>query len=234
MLRLENLQVAYGDIQVLWDVSLEVPEKSIVALLGPNGAGKTTTLKTVLGMMRPLGGRIFFRDVDITRKPPHQIINSGLFLVPEWRGTFSSMSVRENLEIGAFVSHARQWKDKTLKHVFDLFPRLHERQSQKAGTLSGGERQMLAIGRALMARPDMLILDEPSLGLAPMIVEDIFSIVKHINSEGTTILIVEQNVHKALVTASYGYILELGEIVGQGSSTDLLSDKRVQDAYLGV
>lgn len=234
MLRIENLQVAYGDIQVLWDVSLQVPEKSIVALLGPNGAGKTTTLKTVLGMMRPAHGRIFFRDEDITFKPSHRIVNDGLFLVPEWRGTFSTMSVLENLELGAFIPAARKTKDQTLKYVFDLFPRLYERQSQKAGTLSGGERQMLAIGRALMARPEMLILDEPSLGLAPMIVEDTFRIIREINKDGVTILIVEQNVHKALEIASYAYILEVGEIVGHGSSADLLSDRRIQDAYLGI
>lgn len=234
MLRLENLCVSYGDIQVLWDVSLHVPEKSIVALLGSNGAGKTTTLKTVLGMMRPSSGRILFQGRDITASPPHQIVNSGLFLVPEWRGTFSTLSVLENLELGAFVSHARAQKAQTLRYVFDLFPRLYERQSQKAGTLSGGERQMLAFGRALMACPQMLALDEPSLGLAPLIVENTFRIIRQINEEGVTILIVEQNVHKALEIASYGYILEAGVVVGEGKSEDLLSDRRIQDAYLGI
>jgi branched-chain amino acid transport system ATP-binding protein len=234
MLRLENLQVTYGDIQVLWGVSLNVPEKSIVTVLGPNGAGKTTTLKTLLGIMRPLDGRIYFNNEDITAKPTHDIVRSGLFLVPEWRGTFASMSVLENLELGAFAPHARDSKEKTLKHVFELFPRLHDRQSQKAGTLSGGERQMLAIGRALMARPTMLILDEPSLGLAPLIVEDIFRIIRQINAEGVTMLVVEQNIHMALDTASYGYILEAGRIVGEGTSADLLSDSRIQDVYLGI
>lgn len=234
MLRLESLQVSYGDIQVLWDVSLCVPERSIVALLGPNGAGKTTTLKTVLGMMRPSQGRIFFRKTEITSKPTHEIVNAGLFLVPEWRGTFSTLSVLENLELGAFITHARAVREKTLRAVFDLFPRLHERQAQKAGTLSGGERQMLAIGRALMARPSLLILDEPSLGLAPLIVADIFRVIRQINAEGVTILIVEQNVHKALEAASYAYIMEGGRIVGEGNASDLMSDERVRDAYLGL
>jgi branched-chain amino acid transport system ATP-binding protein len=234
MLRLEHLQVSYGDIQVLWDVALHVPEKSIVALLGPNGAGKSTALKTILGLMHPSSGRIWFRDQDITRKPSHQIVNAGLYLVPEWRGTFSTLSVLENLELGAFAAHARPVKDQTLKHVFDLFPRLHERQSQKAGTLSGGERQMLAIGRALMARPQMLILDEPSLGLAPLIVEDTFKVIQQINAEGVTIFIVEQNIHKALAIASYAYIIETGRIVGEGTSAELLSDQRIQGAYLGI
>jgi branched-chain amino acid transport system ATP-binding protein len=234
MLRLEHLQVSYGDIQILWDVSLNVPEKSVVALLGPNGAGKSTTLKTVMGLMHPSQGKIFFCDQDITRQPPHEIVKSGLYLVPEWRGTFSTLSVLENLELGAFVSHARPHKDVTLRHVFDLFPRLHERRAQNAGTLSGGERQMLAIGRALMAKPKMLMLDEPSLGLAPLIVQDIFNIIRHISQEGVTIFIIEQNIHKTLEIASNAYIIETGVIVGEGASAELLSDQRIQEAYLGI
>lgn len=235
MLKLENLHVSYGDIQVLWGVSLEVPANSIVALLGSNGAGKTTTLKTVLGMMDAKAGRVLFKGEDITKKPTHKIVGSGLFLVPEWRGTFSTLSVLENLELGAFPAHARPHKEKALKHVFDIFPRLHERQGQRAGTLSGGERQMLAIGRALMAKPEMLILDEPSLGLAPLIVEDIFRVIEQINrDEGVTILIVEQNVNLTLQTADYGYILENGVIAGEGKSEELLSDERIQEAYLGL
>ncbi len=234
MLRIDNIQAAYGDIQILWGVSLVVPENSIVTLLGSNGAGKTTVLRTILGMMRPLSGQIFFCGEDITRKPTHEIVRSGMFLVPEWRGTFASMSVLENLELGAYVPRAREKRAKTLKHVYDLFPRLFDRQTQRAGTLSGGERQMLAIGRALMAHPTMLILDEPSLGLAPLIVEDIFRILRQINSEGVTMLIVEQNVHKALEVASYGYMLESGKVVGEGKSADLLTDHRIQDAYLGI
>ena len=235
MLKLENLHVSYGDIQVLWGVSLEVPENSIVALLGSNGAGKSTTLKAALGMMRPSEGRVFFRGQDITKKSTHSIVSSGLFMVPEWRGTFSTLSVLENLELGAFSSRARPLKDETLERVFDIFPILKDRQSQRAGTLSGGERQMLAIGRALMARPEMLILDEPSLGLAPLIVSNIFEVIQQINEEeGVTVLVVEQNVHMALKVASYAYILENGSIVGQGTSETLLNDQQIQEAYLGI
>lgn len=235
MLKVENIDVSYGDIQVLWGVSLEIPENKIVAMLGSNGAGKSTTLATILGMMRPKNGSITFKGQDITRTPTHQIVDRGLFLVPEWRGTFSTLSVLENLELGAFPTHARPHRDESLRHVFEIFPRLEERQSQRAGTLSGGERQMLAIGRALMARPELLILDEPSLGLAPLIVENIFKVIRRINKEdGVTILIVEQNVNLTLETADYGYILENGSIVGEGSSEELLSDKRIQEAYLGL
>lgn len=235
MLRLENLHASYGDIQVLWGISLEVAAGSIVALLGSNGAGKTTTLKTAMGMMRATQGRVYFRGEDITEKPTDEIVNSGLFLVPEWRGTFATLSVLENLELGAFCSHARPHRDKTLQHVFEIFPRLHERQSQKAGTLSGGERQMVAIGRALMAKPEMLILDEPSLGLAPLIVEDTFKLIKQLSDEeGLTVLVVEQNVNIALGVADYAYILENGEIVGEGTSAEISSDKRIQEAYLGI
>lgn len=234
MLTIENLHVAYGDIQVLRGVSFDVKENSIVALLGSNGAGKSTTLKTVMGMMKPIQGQVTFRGQPIGGKPTHEIVNSGLYLVPEWRGTFSTLTVMENLELGAFAPRARHRKDETLLQVFDTFPRLLERETQKAGTLSGGERQMLAIGRALMARPDMLILDEPSLGLAPMIVDSIFDVIKNINALGVTILIVEQNVWKALEVAEYAYILENGSIVGHGSTDVLSADKRIQEAYLGL
>jgi branched-chain amino acid transport system ATP-binding protein len=234
MLTLENLNVSYGDVEVLRGVSLEVPEKSIVALLGPNGAGKTTTLRTVMGMLRPRQGSVTFRGESITGKATHDIVNSGLYLVPEWRGTFSTLTVLENLDLGAFPSRARSRRHKTLRHVFDIFPRLEERQMQTAGTLSGGERQMLALGRALMACPEMLILDEPSLGLAPLLVEAIFQVIKRINSEGVTVLIVEQNVWRALDAADYGYILEGGMIAGHAPTKALLSDKRIQEAYLGI
>lgn len=234
MLKIENLQVSYGDIQVIWGVSLEIPEKSIVSLLGSNGAGKSTTLKSVVGMLRPRQGKVTFRGEDITRRPTHSIVNMGLYLVPEWRGTFSTLSVLENLELGAFISRARPYKDETLQRVFDIFPILKNRQSQRAGTLSGGERQMLAIGRALMARPEMLILDEPSLGLAPLIVNDIFDVIQQINQEGVTVLVVEQNVHMALKVASYAYVLENGKIVSEGTSHSLLEEEKIQEAYLGI
>lgn len=234
MLALEDLHVAYGDIPVLRGVSLEVPERAIVALLGSNGAGKTTTLKTTLGMLKPRGGRVIFRGEDITGQPSHRIVNAGLYLVPEWRGTFSTLTVLENLELGAFPPRARRQKEATLPRVFDLFPILRERQWQQAGTLSGGERQMLAIGRALMACPDMLILDEPSLGLAPLVVEAIFGVIKHINAEGVTVLVVEQNVWMALETADYAYILENGAITGHGTSKVLKTDTKIQEAYLGL
>jgi branched-chain amino acid transport system ATP-binding protein len=234
MLRLDNLYVSYGDIPVLRGVSLEVPQGAVVALLGSNGAGKTTTLKTVLGMLPPKQGTVTFKGKDITHKPTHQIVECGLFLVPEWRGTFSTLSVLENLELGAFLPHARSCARATLQHVFEIFPRLEERQKQRAGTLSGGERQMLAIGRALMAKPEMLILDEPSLGLAPLIVEEIFRVIRRINQEGVTILIVEQNVYLTLQTANFAYILENGEIVDSGHSQEMLHNARIQEAYLGL
>lgn len=234
MFTIKNLHASYGDIEVLRGVSLEVPEKSIVALLGSNGAGKSTMLKTALGMLKPTAGRVIFCGQSITGKPTHEIVNSGLYLVPEWRGTFSTLTVLENLELGAFPQRARAQKHKTLQHVFDIFPRLHDRQTQKAGTLSGGERQMLAIGRALMAHPDMLILDEPSLGLAPLIVESIFETIRQINAEGVTLLLVEQNVWMALEVAHYAYVLENGMISGHGATEMLKSDQRIQEAYLGI
>lgn len=234
MLSIKNLHVAYGEIQVVWGVSLNIPEQSIVALLGPNGAGKTTTLMSVLGLLPPKEGTVTFQNDSIVGKMPHEIVNAGLTLVPEWRGTFSTLSVLENLELGAFPKRARSRVAETLEEVFEIFPRLAERQKQLAGTMSGGERQMLAIGRALMARPDLLILDEPSLGLAPLIVENIFEVIKRINEQGVSILIVEQNVHMALETAHYGYIIESGRIVKEGACADLMQDPGVKEAYLSL
>ena len=234
MLKIDNLNVAYDEIQVVWGVSLEVPKQSIIALIGPNGAGKSTTLKAVMGLMPVKEGNVQFKGETITDLPPHEVVDSGLTLVPEWRGTFSTLSVLENLELGAFPKRARPHKDTTLAEVFEIFPRLQERQDQSAGTLSGGERQMLAIGRALMAKPEMLILDEPSLGLAPLIVDDIFAVIKQINEQGVSILIVEQNVQLTLETADYGYIIESGRIVQEGACSDLIRDPRVKDAYLSL
>ncbi len=234
MLKVENLQVAYDQVQVVWDVSLEVPEQQIVALIGPNGAGKTTTLMSIIGLLSAKEGEITFRGESIRRKATHEIVNEGLVLVPEWRGTFSTLTVLENLELGAHPPRARPYKDDVLGEVFEIFPRLKERQSQFAGTLSGGERQMLAIGRSLMARPELLILDEPSLGLAPLIVEHIFEVIEMISQRGVSILIVEQNVQLTLETADYGYIIESGRIVNEGACEDLLNDDRVQEAYLSL
>ena len=234
MLRIEDLQVAYGDIQVVWGVSLEVPAGATVALIGPNGAGKTTTLKAIVGLQPPMSGQIHFRGQSITGKMPHEIVNAGLSLVPEWHGIFATLTVLENLELGAFPQRSRPRRQQTIQEVFTIFPLLEERKKQMAGTLSGGERRMLAIGRALMAKPDMLILDEPSLGLAPLIVENIFGVIQQINEQGVSILLVEQNVHLTLETAHYGYILESGHIVNEGPCAQLLQDSRVKDAYLSL
>lgn len=234
MLKVENLHVAYGEVQVIRGISLTVPKGAFVALLGPNGAGKTTTLKSILGLLPPRQGSVQFQEKPISDKPTHEIVNAGLTLVPEWRGTFSTLTVMENLELGAFPARARPYKEQSLRRVFEVFPHLAGRRSQYAGTLSGGERQMLAIGRALMAKPEMLILDEPSLGLAPLIVENIFEVIQQINEQGVSILIVEQNVHMALKTAHYGYVIESGRIVNEGSSDDLRVDNRIQEAYLSL
>ena len=234
MLHINGIDVAYGDLQVLWDVSLEVGSKSVVAMVGPNGAGKTTTLRAVMGLLRPTQGRITFLDQDITQTATHEIVNMGLCLVPEWRGTFSTLTVLENLELGAFPKAARAKKDVSMQRVFEIFPILAERQSQRAGTLSGGQRQMLAIGRALMLQPKLLILDEPSLGLAPLIVEDIFNVIKQISTEGISILVVEQNVNMALEIAQYAYVIETGRIVQQDTGAKLLTDERVRSAYMGI
>ncbi len=232
MLSVTDLQVAYGEIQVVWDVSFNVPQGSIVALIGPNGAGKSTTLKAIMGLLPLKAGRVEFQSASIVGKPTHDIVKSGLVLVPESRATFATLTVLENLELGAFSARARPTKDSTLAEVFEIFPRLKDRQSQLVGTLSGGERQMVAIGKAMMAKPDLLILDEPSLGLAPLVVERIFNIIEQINQRGVSILLVEQNVRLSLETAHYGYVIELGRIVNEGASEDLLNDNRVQDAYL--
>jgi branched-chain amino acid transport system ATP-binding protein len=232
MLTVSNLQVAYGEVQVVWDVSFTVPQGSIVALIGPNGAGKSTTLRAVMGLLPIKGGEVSFRGRSIVGRRTDDIVRSGLVLIPESRATFATMTVLENLELGAYTDGARPHRAATIQEVFEIFPRLHERQSQMASTLSGGERQMLAIGKALMAKPELLILDEPSLGLAPVIVERIFDVIEQINQKGVSILLVEQNVQLSLETAHYGYIIELGKIVTEGAARDLLHDDRVQDAYL--
>ena len=234
MLRIEDLDVAYGDLQVLWGLSLEVEPGSTVALIGPNGAGKTTTLMTIAGLMRPMKGEIHFNGTRIDTAPAHQIVNLGLSLVPEWKGIFTSLSVQRNLELGAYPPKAREQRDQTMAEVLEIFPILEQRRHQLAGTLSGGERQMLGIGRALMARPQLLILDEPSLGLAPLVVERIFEVLQRINAQGVSIFLVEQNTRLALQMSVHAYVLENGRIVDQGPGESLLADDRVRETYLGV
>jgi branched-chain amino acid transport system ATP-binding protein len=231
LLEVDDIEVRYGAIRALKGVSFEVNEGEVVALLGANGAGKTTTQKTVSGMMRPALGEIRFDGDRIDGLPAHHLIHRGICHVPEGRRVFPRMTVAENLEMGAF--RFKRADAATLARVYDLFPRLKERISQHAGTLSGGEQQMLAIGRALMGKPRLLLLDEPSMGLAPLVVRQIFDIVRQINSEGVTVLIVEQNAAQALGLADRGYVLETGEIVLSGSGKELLADDRIRAAYLG-
>lgn len=234
MLVVENLEVAYGDLQVVWGVSFEVPESSIVAILGSNGAGKTTTLMSLLGLVPPMAGRVMFKGEPLAGVPTHQMVELGLVMIPEERATFATMSVADNLELGAYAPRARSGRASMLSEVYEIFPRLAERKSQSAGTLSGGERQMLAIGKALMAQPEMLVLDEPSLGLAPIIVEETFRVIKDINERGVSVLMVEQHVEMTLEIVDHAYILEMGRIVADGTSDQLENDPRVREAYLSL
>ena len=231
MLVVDDIEVRYGNIRALKGVSFEVAEGEIVALLGANGAGKTTTQKTVSGMLRPSLGGIIYDGQRIDGIPAHELIRLGICHVPEGRHVFPRMTVAENLEMGAFRFKSVDQKD--LDHVLELFPRLRERYKQQAGTLSGGEQQMLAIGRGLMGKPRLLLLDEPSMGLAPLIVAQIFDIIHQVNREGVTVLLVEQNAAQALSLAHRGYVLETGEIVLSGTGGELLADDRVRAAYLG-
>ena len=233
MLKLEEINAYYGDLQVLWGISMEVNEGELVALIGPNGAGKTTTLRVITGLLKPASGSIRFHGHHLGKESAHKIVELGIYQVPEGGRIFTGMSVLENLELGAFVAEARRVKDQSLKWVYEIFPRLEERKSQRAGTLSGGERQMLAIGRALMSKPRLLLLDEPSFGLAHILVEHIFEMITEINRQGVTVLLVEQNVRAALELAHRAYVIENGRIVGQGIHEDLLSFESVRSAYLG-
>jgi branched-chain amino acid transport system ATP-binding protein len=233
MLSIKGVDAYYGHLQALWDVSLEVNEGELVALVGPNGAGKTTTLRVITGLLKPASGSIHFNDQCLDREEAHDIVGLGISQVPEGGRVFAGMSVLENLELGAFLPKARAVKDESLKWVYGIFPRLEERRDQRAGTLSGGERQMLAIGRALMSRPKLLMLDEPSFGLAPILVDHIFEMITEINKQGVTILLVEQNIRAALELASRAYVIENGRAVGQGVHEDLLSFECVRSAYLG-
>jgi len=234
MLTVSHLSVAYGAIKAVNDISLEIPSGAIVTLIGGNGAGKTTTLQTISGLIRAATGTIHFNGEDITRLPPHQIVARGLCHVPEGRLVFSNLSVAENLALGAYLHNDADGIERTRDHVFATFPRLKERIKQTAGTLSGGEQQMLAIGRALMSRPKFLMLDEPSLGIAPRLVTTIFEKIVAINREqGITILLVEQNAHLALEISSHAYVLETGQIAVAGASRELRDDPRLKAAYLG-
>jgi len=233
MLRLEKVDAYYKELQALWSISLTVNEGEIVALIGPNGAGKTTTLRIISGLHKPASGEISFMNQSISKLPSNRIVELGLSHVPETGKIFTAMSVYENLELGAFMKKARKGKNQSLERVFEIFPRLAERKDQSAGTLSGGERQMLAIGRALMSEPRMLMLDEPSFGLAPILVEHMFETIARINEQGVSILLVEQNVQAALELAHRAYLLENGRIVGEGNGKQLLSFESVRSAYLG-
>jgi len=234
MLHVEHMAAFYGDIQALWDVSFEVNEGEIVTLIGSNGAGKTTTLHTVSGLLQPRQGSVTFQGQALHHEPPQRIVEAGLIHIAESRELFPYMTVLENLELGAFPKGARRLRQQSLAYVMELFPRLRERQRQLAGTLSGGEQQMLAIGRGLMARPRLLMLDEPSLGLAPLLVAELFECIRRIHAEQVTILLVEQNVHQALDIADRAYVLENGRTVRTGTAAELLADDTIQEAYLGL
>lgn len=233
MLLVEDLQVYYGGIHALKGVSLEVNQGEIVTLIGANGAGKSTTLRTISGLIKAKSGKIKFKGEDINNIPAHQIVKRGLCQVPEGRKIFSDLTVRDNLELGAYLRKDKAGIKADLEKVFKLFPRLHERQKQLGGTLSGGEQQMLAIGRALLSKPELLLMDEPSMGLAPLLVQEIFEIIKRINQEGTTILLIEQNAHMALSIADRAYVLETGGIVLQGDAKEIANNEAIRKAYLG-
>jgi branched-chain amino acid transport system ATP-binding protein len=233
MLEIKSLSVHYGGIHALQGIDLSVPEGKIVTLIGANGAGKSTTLRSIVGLVKPTAGKVLLRDMVISGKATQDIVQRGIVLVPEGRRIFPNLTVEENLHLGAYARNDKVGVLKDLDHVYDLFPRLKERRAQKGGTLSGGEQQMLAVGRGLMSKPKLLMMDEPSLGLAPLIVKMIFEIIKQINTEGTTVLLVEQNAKAALEVADYGYVLETGRITLQGRGQDLLQDDRVRKAYLG-
>ena len=234
LLEVNNLQVFYGDAQALWDVEFKVAEKQIFAIIGSNGSGKSTILKTIASLLRPKTGRICFDGNQVTHKAADAMVELGISYVPEGRGLFTKMTARENLELGAYTKRARAHLNETIEWVLDLFPRIRERTHQITGGMSGGEQQMVAIGRALMSRPRLLMLDEPSLGLAPLIVRDVFAIIKELNAQGVTILLVEQNIHQALKIADSAFVLKQGHITMQGSGAELSADPEIQKAYMGV
>ena len=233
MLKIENLQVNYGGIQALRGISLEVPDGKIVTLIGANGAGKSTTLRTISGLVKAASGSISWNGEELLGKPIDKIVTSGIAMSPEGRRVFPDMTVLENLKIGAYLRKDKAEIEKDVQWVYSLFPRLEERHWQLAGTLSGGEQQMLAVGRALMSRPKLMMLDEPSLGLAPLVVQDIFTIIREINRQGVTVLLVEQNANMALKIADQAYVLETGNITMSGTGAELLVNEKVREAYLG-
>ena len=233
MLKIENLHVSYGGIRALRGVSLEVPDGKIVTLIGANGAGKSTTLRTISGLIKADSGSITYDGQELLGQPIYKILEKGIAMVPEGRRVFTNLTVRENLKVGAYLRKDKAEIEKDLDWVYSLFPRLKERDWQLAGTLSGGEQQMLAVGRALMSRPKLMMMDEPSLGLAPLVVKGIFEIIKEINRQGVTVLLIEQNANMALKTADVGYVLETGEITLSGSGRELLANEAVKKAYLG-
>ncbi|OQB00047.1 MAG: High-affinity branched-chain amino acid transport ATP-binding protein LivF [Spirochaetes bacterium ADurb.Bin218] len=234
MLKIEGLTVNYGGIKALKGIDMDVPEGKIITLVGANGAGKSTTLRSVVGLTKITSGKIYYQGQNITGKNTVDIVRSGIVLVPEGRRIFPNLTVYENLVLGGYCEKNKKIFDERLEHVCTVFPRLKERLKQKAGTFSGGEQQMLALGRALMANPKLLMLDEPSLGLAPLIVKNIFEIIQTINKSGVTVLLIEQNAKAALEIADYGYVLETGNIVLKGSGVELLSNENVRKAYLGI
>ena len=233
MLKIENLHVSYGGIRALRGVSLEVPDGKIVTLIGANGAGKSTTLRTISGLIKADSGSITYDGQELLGQPIYKIREKGIAMVPEGRRVFTNLTVRENLKVGAYLRKDKAEIEKDLDWVYSLFPRLKERDWQLAGTLSGGEQQMLAVGRALMSRPKLMMMDEPSLGLAPLVVKGIFEIIQEINRQGVTVLLIEQNANMALKTADIGYVLETGEITLSGSGRELLANEAVKKAYLG-
>lgn len=234
MLTVHNIDVFYGDLQVLWDVSFEVRDKEILVLIGANGAGKSTTIKAVSSLITPRRGTIQLDGIRLDRLPPYRIIEHGIVHVPEGRRLFSEMTVEENLMMGSLHGEAKARRRVTMDHVYELFPRLKERRKQMAGTLSGGEQQMVAIGRGLMSLPRIMMFDEPSLGLAPLLVQEIFAMIKKINEEGVTVLLVEQNVTQTLRMSNRAYVLENGRIVLEGPGRDLLENPQVKQAFLGI
>lgn len=234
MLEVRSISVSYGAAPALWDIDLDVAQGELVCVVGPNGAGKTTLINAVAGLHRVGGGRIRYQGEDITQLPPHRFCDRGIALVPEGRRLFTQMSVLDNLELGSFIRRAKVQRRQTLEHVLALFPALKAKLQQPAGSLSGGQQQMVAIGRGLMARPGLLLLDEPSLGLSPLVVQDMFNAIRQINQEGTSILLVEQNVSMAMALAQRAYVVEEGRISMQGSASELLQSPAIQRAYLGL